>query len=117
MRSFVSLAIVTVFVLCMATFALARGAPTRQKAFTAHAVVSAHVAPTVANVAPMTLGYDVIENMSTAYPRPRLASVNQYIATAERGSRSTTVAEHKIQSASTYCLARSGPQPASVLLI
>jgi hypothetical protein len=111
-NKFVSFAIVAVFVLCMASIALARGAPEKQKAFTAQAIVSVHVAPTVANVPPMTTGFDVILNISPAFPR--LANVNQYTDTSERGSRSTTGDERKSTSAST-CLARSGPNSSTIL--
>ena len=110
-RKSLSLAIVAAFMLCMASIALARGAPTREKAFSDQAIVSVHVAPTVANVPPMTTGFDVIQNITTAYPR--LANVNnQDSDTSGTREQSTTVAERSYTGASYS--ARSGPNLAMV---
>ena len=106
MRKLISFAIVAAFMLCMASIALARGAPSKEKAFSDQAIVSVRVAPAVANVPPMTTGFDVIQNMTTAYPRLANAN-NQDVDTSARGSRSTTVAERSYTGASYS--ARSGP--------
>lgn len=110
-----SVAIVAVLVLCMASIALARGAPTKQKAFTSQAVVSVQVAPVVANVPPMTTGFDVIENISTpAYSR--LATANQYSADTSATLRLSSTVDWRTLTSSVTRQARSGPQPRIELL-
>jgi hypothetical protein len=115
MKKLVSVAIVAVFMLCMTSVALARGAPTREKAFSDQAIVSAHVAPVVANVPPMTTGYDVIENISTP-AFSRLASANHYsVDTSATLRLSATVDWRTLTSASIARSARSGPNSVLVL--
>lgn len=100
-----------VLTMVFASIALARGAP-NENAFT-QAAVSVD-APVVANVPPMTVGYDVICNITTpAYSR--FASVSQYISdiSGETGL-STTVAERGFTSG--RLTSRTGPQPDLVLL-
>lgn len=106
MRRF-SIAIVTVFVLCVASLALARGAPTKEKTFSDQSTASVHVAPATANVPPMTTGFDVIKNLSTsAYSR--LATADQNIAdTSVMREQSTTGDEDALRAASYS--ARSSP--------
>lgn len=96
----------TAFVLmafALSIIALARGAPDK-KTFTDQAIVSVSVAPTVANVPPMTNGFDVIQNYSTAYSR--FASASVFADTSAVTGLSTTGDESR----------RSAPQPLVVLL-
>ncbi len=106
LRSFTGLATVAVLVLCMASIALARGAPSKEKAFSDQAIVSVQVAPVLTSVPPMTTGFDVIQNLSTpAYLRP--ANANGLTDTSEMTGLSTTGDERGFRSASYS--ARSGP--------
>ena len=108
MKKVLSMLMSIALVAIVISFALARGTPTQDNAFTDQAIVSVDVSPTVANVPPMTVGYDVIQNLSTpAYPR--LASANHYTDTSEASRLSTTGDERNLQSASTSYRARSGP--------
>lgn len=115
MRSFVSLAIVAVFMLCMASITLARGAPSKEKAFSDQATVSVQVVPVVTSVPPMTTGFDVILNMSTA--TFSAGNARQITSdTSARGSRSTTGAEFSYSVMASYS-ARSGPNLRSGLRV
>lgn len=104
------LGLLLVMTMVFASIALARGAP-NENAFT-QAAVSVD-APAVANVPPMTVGYDVICNITTpAYSRMAIA---QYTAdTSVETGLSTTVAERG--STSGRLTSGTGPQPRLVLL-
>lgn len=109
-QKFVGFLVVMAFTLSLATVALARGAPTK-KAFTAQAAVSVDVSPIVANVPPMVVGYDVIENLP-AYPR--LASANQYIADTSDATRLSPTVDWR-SNETGFCSERSGPLARYVL--
>ncbi len=113
MRSFVSLAIVAVFLLCMATIALARGAPTKDKAFSDQAIVSVHVTPTVANVPPLTIGFDVILNMTTA--TFRAGNARHYASDTSAMREQSTTGDERARQSASYS-ARSGPSLSLVML-
>jgi hypothetical protein len=116
MKKLISMLMPVVLIAMTISFASARGAPNEQNPFTDQAIVSVDVSPTVANVPPMTVGYDVICNLSTlAIDR---AGNAQYITdTSEATGLSTTGDERNSLSASTSYRARSAPQPALVLVV
>lgn len=99
--------LVALLVISLVSIALARAAPTKEKVITDQAIVSVQAAPVIASVPPMTVGYDVICNLSTAR---QSASVD----TSTQLRLSATVDWRNLQLASYR--ARSGPQPAMVLL-
>lgn len=105
-RRSVGLLVAILFAFSIMAFALAREGPTKQKAFTPVIAVKT-VTPTVANVAPVMTGYDVIQNLTTE--SRVLANSESYGAvTTDRGSRSTTGDERGL-TRSGYDFDRSAP--------
>jgi len=94
-----------------ASIALARGAPS-EKVFTDQAIVSVDP-PAVAGGSPMTVGFDVTQNYSTAVIRIGNAQPIT-VDTSTQVRQSTTVAEYGV-TLGAYS-ARSGPSPDLVLL-
>lgn len=105
----VSVFLAVVLMVAVASIALARGAPAKQKAFSHQSVSVDAVTPIVAlrNVPPMTTGYDVICNLAQA---AKIVSAD----TSARSKLSATVDWRGFRT-NAY-LTRSGPQPALVLL-
>lgn len=98
--------IALMLVVCISSFAFARGAPTRQKAFASNTAVEM-VSPQVATV-PVLTGYDVIQNLTT---EPRVSNVltavsdSAYTATRQ----STTGDERGLANRSGYGFGRLAP--------
>lgn len=114
MKRLISMLMPIVLIAMVISFALARGAPNEQNIFTDQAIVSVDVSPTVASVPPMTIGYDVICNLSTP-AIDRAGTAQSMTDTSEATGLSTTGDERA--TASGFYSARSGPQPDLVLLI
>ncbi|MEK6281845.1 MAG: hypothetical protein AABN95_15945 [Acidobacteriota bacterium] len=94
----VSMLMSIVLVAMVISFALARGAP-NENAFTDQATVSVDVSPTLASVPPMTVGYDVIQNISTP-AAPHVANVQLAASDISAQVRqSTTGDKRNLQSA------------------
>lgn len=103
------LAVLVLLAFIFTVIPLARAGPTKEKAFTHQAVLTETVAPTVANVPPMTVGYDVICNLTNAVIR---AGNAQSISadTPEQVRQSTTVAERINQTLSTRGDTKQAPR-------
>lgn len=88
MKLSVRMLIVLVFALSVATVALARGTPTKQKAFTSNAAVE--VVSPIVTTAPVMIGYDVIENISTQTRDQLIAHNTLNVDTSARSRLSST---------------------------
>jgi low affinity Fe/Cu permease len=96
MKSLVGFLLVFALVVMSVSVAVARGAP-QQKAFAVEQVMTVEVAPTVASVPPMTVGFDVIQNISESK-----TLLNSRIM--ERWRQSTTVDRYISKAAPAYVL-------------
>lgn len=105
MKKSIGLLIAVMLAISIASVALARGAPTKQKAFTSKAAVES-VSPTIVS-APVMTGYDVIENISEQRDLSIAQNQVDVVTTARRGL-STTVGWQSIEAAGGV-RARSAP--------
>lgn len=106
MRQIVVFVLAAMLLVALSSIALARGAPEKQKAFVVEQVMTVEVAPYVASVPPMTVGFDVIQNISKNETR-------QLPVTTDRRRQSTTGERHSLNSDS---LSLKALRPELVLL-
>jgi len=99
MRQVLVVVLAAMLLASLSSIALARGAPEKQKAFAVEQVMTVDVAPMVASVPPMTVGYDVILNISEK-------QTTHTAVTTERRRQSTTRA---VQSGATRSHNRAAP--------
>lgn len=107
MRTTFGMLIAFMLVITISSFAFARGAPTKQKAFTSNTAVEM-VSPVVATV-PAQVGYDVIENISQESRDLAIAQNTFDVDTSAQMRLSTTGARRSNYAMSTNGTARSSP--------
>ena len=64
MKRLLGFVVIAAFVLALATVAMARGAPQSEQSIPFVEVIVTPSAPVVCSVPPLTVGYDVIQNLS-----------------------------------------------------
>lgn len=104
-RRSIGMLVALMLVISIASFAFARGAPTK-KAFTSKAVVAERVTPQAVTV-PAQAGYDVIQNLT----EPRVSNTQDVSAvTTGRRRLSSTVDWRSTNARFTVRTARSAPR-------
>jgi len=88
-RRSIGMLVAFMLVICISSFAFARGAPTK-KAFASNAIVTEQAAP-VANLVPVMTGYDVIQNITTERRDLSIAQNKLKVDTSAQMRLSTTV--------------------------